>query len=404
MDPREYLPFLQELQDNEPLRRKFLIDDYLGNYEKALEHLSEIDKDGNVSEEVIDYVESHDLYKHGLALYRYDSEKQNVIYNIYAKHLSSNQMYTDAAVAYEMLGKFKEAMGAYQSAKRWREAMSIAVQKFPEEVESVAEELISSLTFEHRYVDAADIQLEYLDNVKEAVALYCKAYRYDIASLVAIKAKKDELLEEVVDPGLGEGFGIIAELLADCKGQINSQLRRLRELRAKKEENPYAFYGQETEQADDVSVAPSETSTQESFFTRYTGKTGGTAKTGASRRTAKNKRREERKRARGKKGTIYEEEYLVQSVGRLIERLNQTKPDAVRVVEGLCRRNMREQAHQIQKNFVEVLDLLKANVKEIYSISEKDRERVNENGEVYYIPELPVPEIHDFPKSHIVDF
>ncbi|CAE6510165.1 APG_G0038810.mRNA.1.CDS.1 [Saccharomyces cerevisiae] len=404
MDPREYLPFLQELQDNEPLRRKFLIDDYLGNYEKALEHLSEIDKDGNVSEEVIDYVESHDLYKHGLALYRYDSEKQNVIYNIYAKHLSSNQMYTDAAVAYEMLGKFKEAMGAYQSAKRWREAMSIAVQKFPEEVESVAEELISSLTFEHRYVDAADIQLEYLDNVKEAVALYCKAYRYDIASLVAIKAKKDELLEEVVDPGLGEGFGIIAELLADCKGQINSQLRRLRELRAKKEENPYAFYGQETEQADDVSVAPSETSTQESFFTRYTGKTGGTAKTGASRRTAKNKRREERKRARGKKGTIYEEEYLVQSVGRLIERLNQTKPDAVRVVEGLCRRNMREQAHQIQKNFVEVLDLLKANVKEIYSISEKDRERVNENGEVYYIPEIPVPEIHDFPKSHIVDF
>lgn len=76
-----------------------------------MEHLSEIDKDGNVSEEVIDYVESHDLYKHGLALYRYDSEKQNVIYNIYAKHLSSNQMYTDAAVAYEMLGKFKEAMG-----------------------------------------------------------------------------------------------------------------------------------------------------------------------------------------------------------------------------------------------------------------------------------------------------
>lgn len=95
---------------------------------------------------------------------------------------------------------------------------------------------------------------------------------------------------------------------------------------------------------------------------------------------------------------------MVQSVGRLIERLNQTKPDAVRVVEGLCRRNMREQAHQIQKNFVKVLDLLKANVKEIYSISEKDRERVNENGEVYYIPEIPVPEIHDFPKSHIVDF
>lgn len=104
-----------------------------------------------------------------------------------------------------------------------------------------------------------------------------------------------------MDTELADGFGVIAELLADCKGQINSQLRRLRELRTKKRGRSLCFYGQETEQADDVSIAPSETSTKESFFTRYTGKTGGTAKTGASRRTAKNKRREERKRARGKK-------------------------------------------------------------------------------------------------------
>lgn len=141
----------------------------------ALEHLSEIEKDDVVSEEVINYVESHELYRHGLALYRYNSKKQDVIYNVYAKYLSSNQMYADAAVAYEMLGKFKEAMGAYESGKKWREAMTIAVQNFPEEIESVAENLISSLTFEHRYVDAADIQLEYLDDVKEAVSLYCKA-------------------------------------------------------------------------------------------------------------------------------------------------------------------------------------------------------------------------------------
>ena len=153
-----------------------------------------------------------------------------------------------------------------------------------------------------------------------------------------------------------------------------------------------------------MSIAPSETSTKESFITRYTGKTGGTAKTGASRRTAKNKRREERKRARGKKGTIYEEEYLVQSIGRLIDRLDQTKPEAVRLIDGLCRRNKREQAHQIQKNFVEVLDLLSNNIKEIYDISEKDRERINEDGEVYYIPIIPTPEIADFPRNKVVDY
>lgn len=37
-------------------------------------------------------------------------------------------------------------------------------------------------------------------------------------------------------------------------------------------------------------------------------------------RTSKTKRREERKKARGKKGTIYEEEYIVGSLKRLYER------------------------------------------------------------------------------------
>ena len=59
MDPREYLPFLQSLLDAEPLRRKFMIDDYLQNYELAIEHLAAIDKvDNTVSSEFIEYVEA----------------------------------------------------------------------------------------------------------------------------------------------------------------------------------------------------------------------------------------------------------------------------------------------------------------------------------------------------------
>lgn len=405
MDPREYLPFLQNLYDNEPLRRQFLIDDYLKNYSKALDHLAQIgEADADISEEAISYVKDHALYEHALALYRYDTKKHQTIYEIYAKDLSSKQEYYDAAIIYEMLAKQREAMECYTSGKRWKEALAIASSTFPEEVDTLAEDLISSLTFEHRYAETAVIQLEFMSDIESAMRDYCLAYQYDMACLIATKRGKPELIKKVVDPGLGEGFGVIAELLADCESQINSQLRRLRELRTKKEEDPYGFYGQEAPQEDDVSIAPSETSTKESFFTKYTGKTGGTAKTGVSRRTAKNKRREERKRARGKKGTIYEEEYLVKSIGRLIDRLDQTRPDAIRLIHGLCRRAMIEQAYQLQKNFVDLTQHLKANVTEIYTISEKDRERVDENGEIYYVPEIAVPEIPEFPVSKVVDF
>lgn len=405
MDPREYLPFLQSLYDNEPLRRQFLIDDYLKNYEKALEHLTSLGQsEEDVSSETLEYVQTHGLYKNALRIYRYEEEKQKMIYQIFAKHLSSNQDYSDAGVIYEMLHEYKEALQAYTLAKKWREALAIAKGFFPHKVVEVAEELVSSLSFDHRYVDTAAIRLQFLDDIEQSLVDYCKAYQYDTAYLVAVSNGKFELIEKVVDPGLGEGFGVVAELLADCDRQVNSQLKRLRELRTKKEEDPYAFYGQEAEQNDDVSIAPSETSTKESFFTRYTGKTSGTAKTGASRRTAKNKRREERKRARGKKGTIYEEEYLVKSIGRLIERLDQTRADASQLISGLCRREKKEQAYQIQKNFVDLIDFLKANLTEIYSISEKDRERIDENGEIYYIPEIPVPEIKEFAKIQVVDF
>lgn len=266
--------------------------------------------------------------------------------------------------------------------------------------------MVESLTEDHKYSDAAEIEYQFLGNVEAAVKLYCKQYWYDQAILLAEKTKKPELIESIVDVQIGEGFGVIAELLADCKGQMHSQLKRLRELRLKKQEDPFAFYGvpDDLDTPDNVSVAASETSTTPSFFTRYTGKTAGTAKTGASRRTSKNKKREERKRAKGRKGTIYEEEYLIKSVGRLLERLEQTQPDAIKLIEGLLRRKMREQAYQIQKNWVELIDFIKENIDEIHNMSEKDRERIDDNGEVYLIDEIPKPKVQEFPKFNTLDY
>ncbi|CUM67243.1 uncharacterized protein PRCAT00004936001 [Priceomyces carsonii] len=401
-DPKEYLPFLQNLHVQEPLRKKFLIDDYLKNYEQAMRWLFEMGKGSH--KEFDQYMEEHALYKEGLSLYRYDEERFNEILLSFASHLHNTKEYADSALAYEFLNESRYAMENYILAKRWREALSLASES--KELVKAAEDLVSSLTADHRYVEAAEIQSYILKDVREAVGLYCKEYHYDDAILLARRENQTELIESVVDELLGEGFGTIAELLADCSGQLKSQLNRLRELRSKKLDDPNLFYGgiDDSDAPDNVSIAPSETSTAPSFFTRYTGKTAGTAKTGASRRTSKNRKREERKKAKGRKGTIYEEEYLVKSVGRLIERLDQTQPDAVRLIEGLLRRNKKEQAYQLQKNWVVLLQELRANIDEIYNISEKDRERYDDNGEIYHIEEIPTPKIKDFPIKGILDY
>lgn len=116
---------------------------------------------------------------------------------------------------------------------------------------------------------------------------------------------------------------------------------------------------------DNISLAPTDTTSGGTFMTRYTNQTG-TVNTTTTRKTSKNKRREERKRARGKKGTVYEEEYLTNSIERLIERINSMQDEIQRLVEGLIRRGMRERADAVSNAVSEVMEKCQDAVKEMY--------------------------------------
>lgn len=172
----------------------------------------------------------------------------------------------------------------------------------------------------------------------------------------------------------------MTELLADCKSQLNAQVPRIRELRVKKAEDPLAFFDGEinggADIPDNVSLAPTDASIADgSLFTRYTNRTG-TIGTNATRKTSKNRRREERKRARGKKGSVYEEEYLVNSVGRLVDRVNSVRDEVSRLIVGLMRRGMRERARAVEVAMAEVTSLCQNCVGEVFQTElDKDVEK-----------------------------
>ena len=92
------------------------------------------------------------------------------------------------------------------------------------------------------------------------------------------------------------------------------------------------------------------------------------------------------------------------NTARLLERLDQTQPDALKLLDGLIRRQMKEKAYQIQKNWCELIDFISENIDEIHSMSEKDRERIDDNGEVYLMEEIPKPKVNKFPKFSILDY
>lgn len=236
---------------------------------------------------------------------------------------------------------------------------------------SLAHTLADALVESKDFFSAATIHLDYLSDISTAARLFCKGYFFaDALRTIGLHQRLD-LLEPVIDAGLVEGMSSMTELLADCKSQLHAQVPRIRDLRAKKAEDPLSFFDDHinggADIPDNVSLAPTDASTTGggSLFTRYTNRTG-TVGTNATRKTSKNRRREERKRARGKKGSVYEEEYLVNSVGRLVQRVNTVGEDVRRLVIGLMRRGMRERARAVETTMVDLVQLCRTAVADVF--------------------------------------
>ncbi len=379
-DPKEYLPFLRNLQGMPVLRRQYSIDNYLGRFKKALKHLCDLGAFG----EVKDYTIKHGLYPEALDFYRYQEDKLRDIMRLYADFLQQNGKFKEAGVAFEYLKDYTSASEAFRQAHLWKESLSCAtLTPLPQhQLRSLAQTLADTLSESKDFFSAATIHLDYLADVATAARTFCKGYFFADALRIIGLHQRPDLLESVIDAGLAEGMASMTELLADCKSQLNAQIPRLRELRTKKAEDPLAFFDGDVNGGadipDNVSLATTDASTMGgTLLTRYTNRTG-TVGTNATRRTSKNRRREERKRARGKKGSVYEEEYLVNSVGRLIDRINTVNEEVERLIVGLMRRGMRERAGAVENAMVEVVGLCKGCLDEVFK---NDMKKVVEEKE-----------------------
>lgn len=235
------------------------------------------------------------------------------------------------------------------------------------QIQTLALQLANILADQQRdYRSASQIHTDYLHDIPTSVRLLCRGSYFSEALRLLSLHNLTAQIPDLIDTALAEKSGEITELIADCRAQLLAQVPRIKELRVKKTEDPLGFFGGDptTGEAgeggggdgedipDNISLAPTDSSTMggQSLFTRYTGhhtntnhasaNFAGTITSSATRQTSRTRRREERKRARGKKGSVYEEEYLVGSVRRLVERVNATHGEVGRLVQALRRREL----------------------------------------------------------------
>jgi len=409
-DPREYLPYLQSLEGMSQLRRQYTIDHDLKRYGKALTHLFTMDG----FEELKSYASKHSLHTQAIELYKYQAPRLNELMRLYADYLSSLNRFRDAGIAYEYLSEYRLASDSYLAANMWQECLSSATfaSYSAAELNTLASSLAEGLLESKDYFSSATITLDYLHDVPTAVRSFAKGHYYATALRISGLHNRADLLPSVLDPALGEGFASMTELLSDMKTQLQAQIPRLRDLRIKKAADPLSFFdgagagaADGVDIPDNISLAPTDATTSAgTFMTRYTNRSTGTLATNATRKTSKNRRREERKRARGKKGSVYEEEYLVNSIGRLIERVNSVGEEMGRLVEGLMRRGMRERAVNIGASMEEVVGLCRGCLDEVWD-EKKAAEEVKQEGVEDVLEEdrrMPRPVVKAFERLSLI--
>jgi elongator complex protein 1 len=160
LDPKEYLPFLNELRKLPLLYCRFKIDKYLKRYDKALNSISQMpDK----FDECLEFVKEHKLYKNALKIYDRKSHEHHMISLSYGEYLSQREFYKESGLIYQACGELSLASAAFEKANQWELVLSISSQlgHSEEQIQDTARRISSHLKSRGEHATAADVLLEY---------------------------------------------------------------------------------------------------------------------------------------------------------------------------------------------------------------------------------------------------
>lgn len=160
-DPKEYLPFLSQLQKLEPDYRKFKIDDHLKRFKKAIRNLCAAG-DAHFAE-ALEYTIRHSLYPEALEGYVADAEKSKAVLKAYGKYLDTEGRHQEAGFVFSTCGETEAALASYQRCASWRNVFTMAGllgMQGPELVQ-LGRTMAEALKERGQYQDSATVSLTY---------------------------------------------------------------------------------------------------------------------------------------------------------------------------------------------------------------------------------------------------
>lgn len=204
-DPKEYIPFLEELSAMTENIQKFRINDHLKKYSKALEFLYFSVQEGFQSASfLLEYVGRFKLYSQFLRI----ATSKDVFYNdfleLYADFLLTEKKdFYLAGSCYKQCGKNEKAIECFvKSSSSCHEALLVAheIQLDEKEIRAIVSMCKDVLVNDKMYDCAADLVMEYLKDVDMAVGILLDGHCWTKAKRISFHNKRTDLIETLINP------------------------------------------------------------------------------------------------------------------------------------------------------------------------------------------------------------
>ncbi|KAG2547527.1 hypothetical protein PVAP13_9KG106720 [Panicum virgatum] len=210
-DPKEFLPFLKNLECLPPAVMRYTIDLRLGRYESALRNI--VSAGNEYHEDCMKLLNDNpQLFPLGLQLFN-ESDKRNEILEAWGDHLSEEKCFGDAALIYQCCSSYQKSLKAYRACGDWKGVFTVAglLELQKEEITQLAHELCEEFQALGKPGDAARVALEYCSDAERGVSYYIMAREWEEALRVAYMLSRHDLVGTVRDAALDCAASLISE-------------------------------------------------------------------------------------------------------------------------------------------------------------------------------------------------
>ncbi|XVF23857.1 hypothetical protein REPUB_Repub13aG0075700 [Reevesia pubescens] len=312
-DPKEFLPFLQELERMPILLMRYNIDLRLHRFEKALKHIVSAG-DAYFADCMNLMKKNPQLFPLGLQLIT-DPTKRRQVLEAWGDHLSDEKCFEDAAATYLCCSSLQKALKAFRECGNWSGVLTVVglIKLEKDEVMQLAHELCEELQALGKPGEAAKIALEYCGDINAGINLLISARDWEEALRVAFLHSREDLVSEVKNASLECASSLIDEYNEGLE-KVGKYLARYLAVRQRRLLLAAKLRSEEksiNDLDDDTASETSSTFSGMSVYTRGTRKSSA-ASTGSTVASKARDTRRQRSRGKIRPGSPGEEMALVE--------------------------------------------------------------------------------------------